>query len=316
MAESGYFLAREDISFPQPHHTLLEEFWLNSRPLQCFLFRKWTDENCELCVLTGRCNSARTSCFPIPQVTHPQDRQGLPLALMLSHVSLCEQVCACVRTLFPLREGGPCPRDTAWDPHNRQHRQRCSEWKEGAGRGRWPALARAAAGPRAACAHCGGAATPPRRSRPARAGGGSGSGGWCTGSPRVCGSPGWGSPSSGAARTASPGERRSLEVTWGAQNRGCWLQAAPPPWSHSPAHTAPTNLGRRRGSQHLYTQPVTTGRVTPINAWESSLVFIILAPFLSQTFSVNSQFLCKRCSSKISYPILRKKQFVLVYYNF
>lgn len=77
----------------------------------------------------------------------------------------------------------------------------------GGGRGRWPALARGEAGPHAACARCGDASTLPHRSHPSRAGEGSGSDGWYTGSPRGCGSLGWGFPSSGAVRTASPRRR-------------------------------------------------------------------------------------------------------------
>lgn len=77
-------------------------------------------------------------------------------------------------------------------------------------RGRSPALAQGEAGPRAACAHCGDAWTPPRRSHPSHAGEGSGSDEWYRGSPRECGFLGWGSPSSGAVHKASPRERERI----------------------------------------------------------------------------------------------------------
>lgn len=107
--------------------------------------------------------------------------------------------------------------DMVWDTFQRElvryapltldscrHCQPCSGGRR---RGRWPALAQGEAGPRAACAHYGDALTPPRRSRPSRAGAGSGNDGWCRGFPRGCGFLGWGSPSSGAVHIASPRER-------------------------------------------------------------------------------------------------------------
>lgn len=68
-----------------------------------------------------------------------------------------------------------------------------------------------AGGGRCAASPSDGVWTPPRTpglSQPAAA---SGTSGWCTGSPTECGSLGSGSPSTGAAHTASPGEEAEAD---------------------------------------------------------------------------------------------------------
>lgn len=88
----------------------------------------------------------------------------------------------------------------------------------------WPAQAQVWAGPRAAYARCGGVWTPPHRSHPSRAGEGSGSGEWCTGSPKGCGFPGWGFLSSAAAHTASPATVGSVQSIHRAPRNQMWAE--------------------------------------------------------------------------------------------
>lgn len=88
----------------------------------------------------------------------------------------------------------------------------------------WPAQARAWAAPRAACARCGGVWTPPHRSHPSHAGAGSGSGEWCTGSPKGCGFLGLGFLSSAAAHTASPATVGSAQSIHRALRNQVWTE--------------------------------------------------------------------------------------------
>lgn len=73
------------------------------------------------------------------------------------------------------------------------------------------------AGPRAACVHCGDVEILPHRSHPSHVGEDSGNGGWCRDSPKACGFLGWGSPSNGAVRKASPGGKEIM----GVRTAGC-----------------------------------------------------------------------------------------------
>ena len=162
----------------------------------------------------------------------------------------------------------------------------------------WPAPAQAGAGPRAACARCGDAWTPPHRSHPSHAAEGSGSDGWYRGSPRACGFLGWGSPSSGAVHTASPRERRSLEFTLRVQSSRGWLDC-----SEVPSHVitffvkiVPTDLGRSWNS--LTTQKPTNNH-TGLHQCLRIFTPVTLSPFLSHTFSVNLQFLCRNTQGRI-----------------
>lgn len=63
-----------------------------------------------------------------------------------------------------------------------------------------------AGGGRCEASHCDGAWTLPRKPCLCRPVAGSETFEWYTGSPTACGSLGWGSPSTEAARTTSPGE--------------------------------------------------------------------------------------------------------------
>lgn len=147
--------------------------------------------------------------------------------------------------------------------------------------GHWPALAQGEAGPRAACARCGDASTPPRRSHPSHAEEGSGSDGWYRGSPRECGFLGWGSPSSEATRTASPREREghlSSLAEYRAAEDGLLAVKCHP------------DLGRQQNRlATLRTSHCQYLRIfTLVN-------YLINLPIQY----INLQLLCKRCSSKL-----------------
>lgn len=219
-----YFLAHVDISFFQPKQTFLEEFWINSLATsEFFSLENWLMGTMNYVSWLGDLILLKCSGFTIPQVKRPQERSCLWIQLL---TFLCVSMCAHTHSYhYVLRDIAPsCGNRCGVPPGPSTFASMDSPAQTGR-RGGWPALAREEAGPRAACARCGDAWIPPRRSHPSHAGEGSGSDGWYRGSPRECGFLGWGSPSSGAVHTASPRERerRCLELTCSAQSSRGWL---------------------------------------------------------------------------------------------